>query len=75
MNAFATHPAFSQPASQPVLRFLGSPEQLLVACQQSGGEFALFQTTAGRGHGAAPPSPAGLGDLYRAERRVAHRDR
>lgn len=52
MNAFATHPAFTQPASQPVLRFLGSPEQLLVSGQQSGGEFALFQTTGERGHAA-----------------------
>jgi hypothetical protein len=39
MNAFATQPAFTQPASQPVLRFIGSPEQLLVSGQQSGGEF------------------------------------
>jgi quercetin dioxygenase-like cupin family protein len=52
MNAFATQTAFTQPASQPVLRFLGSPEQLLVAGQQSGGEFALFQTTGERGHTA-----------------------
>jgi quercetin dioxygenase-like cupin family protein len=52
MNAFATQAAFSQPASQPVFHFLGSPEQLLVAGQQSGGEFALFQTTAERGHTA-----------------------
>ena len=37
MNAFATQPTFTQQASQPVLRFLGSPEQLLVAGQQSGG--------------------------------------
>ena len=45
MKAFATQPTFTQPASQRVLRFLGSPEQLLVAGQQSSGEFALFQTT------------------------------
>lgn len=50
MMAFATQPTFTQPASQPVLRFLGSPEQLLVAGQQSGGEFTLFQTTGERGY-------------------------
>ena len=49
-TAFATRPAFTGPASQPVLRFLGSPERLLVAGQQSGGEFALFEATGERGH-------------------------
>jgi quercetin dioxygenase-like cupin family protein len=48
--AFATRPAFTGPASQPVLRFLGSPERLLVAGEQSGGEFALFEATGERGH-------------------------
>jgi quercetin dioxygenase-like cupin family protein len=50
MSSFATRAAFTTPASQPVLRFLGSPERLLVAGQQSGGEFALFETTGERGH-------------------------
>lgn len=50
MSDFAVDPAFSEPGTQPVLRFLGSPERLLVAGPQSGGEFALFQTTAERGH-------------------------
>jgi hypothetical protein len=35
-----------------VFQFLGSPERLLVDAQHSGGEFALFQTTGGRGHTA-----------------------
>jgi len=48
--AFATRPAFTGPASQPLLRFLGSPERLLVAGEQSGGEFALFEATGERGH-------------------------
>lgn len=48
--AFATRPAFTSPASQPVLRLLGSPERLLVAGEQSGGEFALFEATGERGH-------------------------
>ncbi len=42
----------TDPASQPVLDFLGSPERLLVAGEQSGGEFALFDTTGERGHTA-----------------------
>ena len=45
-------PAFSEPASQPVFQFLGSPERLLIAGQQSGGEFALFQSSGERGHTA-----------------------
>jgi quercetin dioxygenase-like cupin family protein len=48
--AFATRPAFTDPASQSVLRFLGSSERLLVAGEQSGGELALFETTGERGH-------------------------
>ena len=48
--AFATRPAFTGPASQPGLRFLGSPERLLVAGEQCGGEFALFEVTGERGH-------------------------
>jgi quercetin dioxygenase-like cupin family protein len=52
MSDFASQPAFSAPADQPVLSFLGSPERLLVAGQQSGGEFALFQSSGGRGHTA-----------------------
>jgi quercetin dioxygenase-like cupin family protein len=52
MSAFTTRPRFSSPSEQPVLSFLGSPERLLVAGEQSGGEFALFQTTGERGHTA-----------------------
>jgi quercetin dioxygenase-like cupin family protein len=52
MSDFATKAAFSEPASQPVLQFLGSPEQLMLDGQRSGGEFALFQTTGERGHTA-----------------------
>jgi quercetin dioxygenase-like cupin family protein len=52
VSDFAVDPAFTSPGSQPVLRFLGSPERLLVAGQQSGAEFALFRTTAERGHTA-----------------------
>jgi quercetin dioxygenase-like cupin family protein len=52
MDIFATHPAFTDPDSQPVYRFLGSPERLLVTGEQSGGEFALFESTGERGHTA-----------------------
>ena len=52
MNANPGQAAFSEPASQPVFQFLGSPERLLVAGQQSGGEFALFQSSGERGHTA-----------------------
>jgi quercetin dioxygenase-like cupin family protein len=52
MGTYAAQPAFTDPASQPVLRFLGSPERLLVSAGQSGGEFALFETTGERGHTA-----------------------
>jgi len=51
-EAFAGRLACTDPATQPVLDFLGSPERLLVAGQQSGGEFALFDTSAERGHTA-----------------------
>src|ERR1700761_3943241 len=46
----ATRDIITSPASQPVLPFLGSPERLLVSGEQSGGEFALFETTGERGH-------------------------
>jgi quercetin dioxygenase-like cupin family protein len=49
-ETFATRAAFTDPATQPVLRFLGSLEHLLVAGPQSGGEFALFEATGERGH-------------------------
>ena len=52
MTSFATRLSFTEPASQPLLRFLGPPERLLVAGEQSGGEFALLQTTCERGHTA-----------------------
>jgi len=52
MSASTNRAAFSEPASQPVFQFLGSPERLLVAGQQSGGEFALFQSSGERGHTA-----------------------
>jgi quercetin dioxygenase-like cupin family protein len=52
MDVFATRPAFTDPAGQPVYRFLGSPERLVVTGEQSGGEFALFETTGERGHTA-----------------------
>jgi len=48
--AFATRPAFTSPASQPALSFLGSAERLLVAGEQSGGEFTLLEATGERGH-------------------------
>jgi quercetin dioxygenase-like cupin family protein len=51
-DAFAAGAVFTDPASQPVLDFLGSPERLLVAGGQSGGEFALFDATGERGHTA-----------------------
>jgi quercetin dioxygenase-like cupin family protein len=50
--SFAGRPVFTEPASQPLLRFLGPPQRLLVAGEQSGGEFALLQTTCERGHSA-----------------------
>jgi quercetin dioxygenase-like cupin family protein len=50
MKGFAVGAAFTDPGSQPVLHFLGSPERLLVAGEQSGGEFALFGSTGERGH-------------------------
>jgi len=52
MEIHDAHPAFTDPASQPVLHFLGSPERLLVSAGQSGGEFALFETRGERGHTA-----------------------
>jgi quercetin dioxygenase-like cupin family protein len=52
METYDARPAFTDPASQPVLDFLGSPERLLVSAGQSGGEFALFETTGERGHTA-----------------------
>jgi hypothetical protein len=57
MNPFATQPAFTQPASQPVLRFLGSPEQLLVSGQQSGGEFQGPRDRSLRRQPCAPSPP------------------
>jgi quercetin dioxygenase-like cupin family protein len=51
-DAFATRAVFTDPASQPVLDFLGSAERLLIAGGQSGGEFALFDATGERGHTA-----------------------
>jgi quercetin dioxygenase-like cupin family protein len=50
MEGFAIGAAFTDPVSQPVLHFLGSPERLLVAGEQSGGEFALFRSTGECGH-------------------------
>jgi quercetin dioxygenase-like cupin family protein len=50
MNPFATRPAFTDPATQPVLGFLGSRERLLVSGEQSGGEFALLAGGGERGH-------------------------
>lgn len=50
MDKFATQPAFSRPAEQQVLPFLGSPERLVIAGEQSGDEFAVFETSATRGH-------------------------
>ena len=52
MDIFATQPVFTCPESQPVLSFLGSPQRLLVAGEDSGGEFALFESTVNRGHTA-----------------------
>ena len=42
-------PAFSAPADQPVLDFLGSAQRLLITGEQSGGEFALLQASGERG--------------------------
>jgi hypothetical protein len=50
MAAFAEKAAFTDPDIQPVLDFLGSPERLLVSGSQAGGEFALAEATASRGH-------------------------
>ena len=52
MDIFATQPVFTCPESQPVLSFLGSPQRLLVAGEDSAGEFALFESTGARGHTA-----------------------
>ena len=52
MSDFAVKPAFSVSAGQPAFQFLGSPERLMVAGPQSGGEFALFQSGGERGHTA-----------------------
>jgi len=45
MSSFATRAAFTTPASQPVLRFLGSPERLLVAGGRSPVVEAAFHPT------------------------------
>jgi quercetin dioxygenase-like cupin family protein len=52
MSTFATRPSFTTPERQPVLSFLGSPERLLLAGHDTGGEFALFESTGHRGHSA-----------------------
>jgi quercetin dioxygenase-like cupin family protein len=50
MSEHAVTPVFTTTADQPVLPFLGAPERLLVAGEQSGGEFALFSSSGTRGH-------------------------
>ena len=50
MNPFATRPRFTTPEQQPVLTFLGSPERLILAGDDTGGEFALFESIGHRGH-------------------------
>ncbi len=52
MGEHASTTAFCDPASQPVLSFLGSPERLLVDGQRTGGEFAVLEAVAERGHSA-----------------------
>jgi quercetin dioxygenase-like cupin family protein len=52
MSTFPIHPTFSTRESQPVLTFLGAPERLMVAGNDTGGEFALFESTGTRGHSA-----------------------
>jgi quercetin dioxygenase-like cupin family protein len=52
MSTFPSLPRFTTPAEQPVLSFLGSPERLLLAGHDTGGEFALFESTGVRGHTA-----------------------
>lgn len=52
METFAEKAAFTSPDAQPVLNFLGSSERLLVSGSQAGGEFALADGTAPRGHTA-----------------------
>ena len=50
MTIPATRPAFSDPATQPVLPFLGLPERLLVTGRHSGGELAVLESSAPHGH-------------------------
>jgi quercetin dioxygenase-like cupin family protein len=52
MGTFAERAVFTSPETQPVLDFVGSPERLLVSGPQAGGEFALAEATAPRGHTA-----------------------
>jgi quercetin dioxygenase-like cupin family protein len=52
MDDYATRHVFTEPGSQPVLSFLGSAERLLVAGEQSGGEFAMFEASGERGRTA-----------------------
>ena len=50
LDTFATQPTFTTPSSQPIMTFMGSPERLLAAGNDTGGEFALFESTGIRGH-------------------------
>ena len=50
MGAFAERAVFTDPDTQPVLDFAGSSERLLVSGPQTGGEFALADSAAPRGH-------------------------
>jgi quercetin dioxygenase-like cupin family protein len=52
MSAWAIRPSFTTASQQPTLTFLGSPERLIVAGHQTGGEFALLESVGHRGHTA-----------------------
>jgi quercetin dioxygenase-like cupin family protein len=52
MGTFAERAMFTNPDTKPVLDFLGSPERLLVSGAEAGGEFALAECSALRGHTA-----------------------
>ena len=49
MKAFATQPTFTQPASQPVLRFLGSPEHSWSSASRAAASSRCFRRQASAG--------------------------
>jgi quercetin dioxygenase-like cupin family protein len=52
MATYTERATFTSPDTQPVLDFHGSPERLLVSGSEAGGEFALAESNAPRGHTA-----------------------